>query len=54
MVRLHCVMASGLGAAALSATAGQAQDFYVYAGAAIEYERDPDGQGTDDTRDINA
>lgn len=35
------------------ASATMAQDFFVYGGAAIEYERDPNGPGSEDTRDIN-
>lgn len=43
-----------LGAGLLAAGAASAQDFFVYGGAAVEFERDPDGPGSQDTRDINA
>ncbi len=38
----------------LSGGAAAAQDLFVYGGAAIEYERDPNGPDTEDTRDFNA
>jgi len=43
--------ATTLLAAPIPATA---QDLFVYGGASLEYERDPDGAGSEDTRDINA
>ena len=47
-------LATAVLAALLPAGAATAQDFFVYGGAAIEYERDPNGPGSEDTRDINA
>jgi len=38
----------------LSGSAVLAQDFFVYGGASIEYEIDPDGPDSEDTRDLNA
>jgi hypothetical protein len=40
-------------AAILAGSAAQAQDFFIYGGAALEYERQPDGKGSDDKKDIN-
>lgn len=30
-----------------------AQDFFIYGGGALEYEREPDGKGSEDKKDIN-
>ena len=38
---------------ALGTGAGMAQELYVYGGLSLEYERDPDGAGSEDTRDVN-
>jgi len=40
--------------AAVPAGAALAQDVFVNSGGAIEYERNPDGPDTEDTRDINS
>lgn len=37
----------------LAGSAAQAQDFFIYGGAALEYERQPNGKGSDDKKDIN-
>lgn len=39
---------------AASVAPASAQDFFVFGGAAIEYEREPDGKGSDDKTDVNA
>jgi len=48
------LLSASLFVAILPASALMAQDFFVYGGASLEYEFDPNGPDSEDTRDINA
>lgn len=51
---MHTALTACLFVCLLPAGVASAQDLFVYGGAAIEYERNPDGPATEDTRDLNA
>lgn len=51
---MHKIIIPTFLAALLPASAALSQDFFVYGGAALEFELEPDGAGSDNKTDFNA